>query len=219
MFSIKRWFLWQLKFFLLRIIKKTKFKANWRSIITNSKVGNNCDVGCSDLNEVTLGDYSYINSGKCYLANIGKFCSIGQNVKIGGFATHPQNISTHPSFFHSNPQIGISFNVDETHKDYIPIEIGNDVWIGDNVFVIDGVNIGTGSIIGAGAIVTKNIPPYSIAAGVPAKIIRKRFDDNEIAALLETQWWNFSTSKLHKLGKLIGSTDVATVLNKIDKNI
>ena len=89
MFSIKRWFLWQLKFFLLRIIKKTKFKANWRSIVTNSKVGNNCDVGCSDLNEVTLGDYSYINSGKCYLANIGKFCSIGRNVKIGGFATHP----------------------------------------------------------------------------------------------------------------------------------
>ena len=214
MFSIKRWFLWQLKFFLLRIIKTTKFKANWRSIVSNSNIGNNCDVGCSDLNEVTLGDYSYINSGKCYLATIGKFCSIGQNVRIGGFATHPQNISTHPSFFHPNPQIRISFYKDKTHKDYIPIEIGNDVWIGDNVSIIDGVKIGTGSIIGAGAIVTKDIPPYCIAVGVPAKIIRKRFDNDSITSLLKTKWWDLSHKNLLKLGSYIGSNNIRAFLEK-----
>ena len=217
MFSIKKWISWQLKFLFFKLTKKVYFKANWRSIVIDSNIGKYCDVGSSNLNLVNLGNYSYINSGKCHMATIGKFCSIGQSVRVGGFGSHPQNISTHPSFFHPNPQIGISFYVDNTHKDYTPIEIGNDVWIGDNVSIIDGVKIGTGCIIGAGALVTKDIPPYSIAVGVPAKIIRKRFDDNEVAAFLETQWWNFPTSKLHKLGKLIGSTDVAKLVNEINK--
>ena len=214
MFSIKRWMTWQLKFLFFKFTKKVYFKANWRSTVIDSNIGKYCDVGSSNLNLVNLGNYSYINSGKCHMANIGKFCSIGQSVRIGSFGSHPQNISTHPSFFHPNPQIGISFYVDNTHKDYAPIEIGNDVWIGDNVSIIDGVKIGTGSIIGAGAVVTKDIPPYSIAAGVPAKIIRKRFEEEMIELLLKTKWWDLSYKNLLKLGPSIGSTNTQEFLDK-----
>jgi acetyltransferase-like isoleucine patch superfamily enzyme len=218
MFSVKKWLAWQIKLFFLRIKKNTKFKANWRSIVTNSIIGEYCDVGSSNLNQVQLGDYSYINSGRCSMAKIGKFCSIGQNTRIGSFATHPQYISTHPSFYHTNPQVGISFNVDTSHIDYKLIEIGHDVWIGDNVSIMDGVKIGTGSIIGTGTIIAKDIPPYSVVIGVPAKIIRKRFSDNEITALLDSHWWNFSSSKLTELGKLIGSDDVSTFLNQLKQS-
>ena len=69
------------------------------------------------------------------------------------------------------------------------IEIGNDVWIGDSAIIMDGVKIGDGSIIAAGAVVTKDVPPYAIVGGVPAKIIRYRFDEDDINFLLELSWW------------------------------
>ena len=71
-----------------------------------------------------------------------------------------------------------------------PITIGNDVWIGDNVIIKNGVTVGDGAVIGAGAIVTKDVPPYAIAAGVPAKIIRYRFDERTVRRLSETKWWS-----------------------------
>lgn len=81
--------------------------------------------------------------------------------------------------------------------------IGNDVWIAHNVSVKAGVTIGTGAAIGTGAVVTKNIPPYAIVAGVPAKIIRYRFDKRIICELLESKWWELSDDKLHDVGRHI----------------
>jgi virginiamycin A acetyltransferase len=79
-----------------------------------------------------------------------------------------------------------------------PVTIGNNVWIGDNVIILSGVTIGDGAVIGAGSIVTKDAPPFSIAVGNPAKVIKKRFSDNVIKQLLEIQWWNWPERRIKR---------------------
>lgn len=129
---------------------------------------------------------------------IGRFCSIGQNVK-NKHAFHPSKdwISTHPSFFSTNKQAGFTFvdkNKVEEHR-YIDAEkklhcvIGNDVWIGNDVRILEGIKIGDGAIIALGAVVTKDVEPYSIVAGIPAKHVRFRFEQTEIDFLLRYKWW------------------------------
>jgi acetyltransferase-like isoleucine patch superfamily enzyme len=78
------------------------------------------------------------------------------------------------------------------------VTVGSDVWIGANCYIKDGVDIGDGAIIGAGAVVTKNIPPYSIAVGAPAKVIKKRFDEATIEILIELKWWNWDIEKIFR---------------------
>lgn len=216
--SIRSWFIWQFSVFVKIIIKKKNFKSNWRSIVINSLIEDNCDIGRSILINSSIDKYSYVNSGTVHFAKIGKFCSIGQNVNIGLFAKHPMNISTHPSFFHKKPQINKSFFIDENHIDYFHISIGHDVWIGNNVSIMDGLDIGTGAIIGTGSIVTKDVEPYSVVAGSPAKEIRKRFSDVEVSKLIKSEWWNFPEEKIKKVANLIGSCDVKSFLEKLEKN-
>jgi acetyltransferase-like isoleucine patch superfamily enzyme len=89
-----------------------------------------------------------------------------------------------------------------SHK-YLPVvrtTVGNDVWIGEGVFVKAGITIGDGAVIGMGAVITKDVPPYSIVAGNPARFIRFRFDNDVVEALLEMKWWNFPDSELFRLG-------------------
>lgn len=138
-----------------------------------------------------LGDYSYI-SKNANISNceIGKFCSIGPNFCCG-IGIHPTDgISTSPMFYSTARQNGMTLcsenKITESKKTFI----GNDVFIGANVTVLDGVRIGDGAVVGAGAVVTKDIPPYAVAVGVPAEVKRYRFDESTIAELLESQWWN-----------------------------
>lgn len=152
------------------------------------------------LHDVEIGDYSYVaknsNISHCI---IGKFCSIGPNFCCG-LGLHPtKGISTAPMFYSKAKQNGMTLsgvNKTEEHKMTI---IGNDVFVGANVTVLDGVKIGDGAVIGAGAVVTKDIPPYSVAVGVPANVVKYRFDEATIKALLEKQWWNGSNEDLKRV--------------------
>ena len=150
------------------------------------------------IRKTTIDAYSYI-SRSCCLNNveIGKFCSIAKNVNVG-LAIHPINfISTSPIFFSPKNATGIKWTKDKSFEDNPKKTIiGNDVWIGSNVTIMGGLNIGNGAIIGANALVTKDIKPYSIVGGVPAILIRKRFEDKIIKKLLDIEWWNLKEENI-----------------------
>lgn len=124
----------------------------------------------------------------------GRYCSIAQNVKIFN-ADHPKNSFTlHPLFY--NPRFGY---VKKDKLDRQNLIVGNDVWIGDNTVILSKVkHIGDGAIIGAGSIVTKNVEPFTIVAGNPAKVIGERFNNEEKKTVLESKWWELSKDELIK---------------------
>lgn len=152
-----------------------------------------------------VGEASYINHNSRMIGSkIGRYCSIADNVYTG-FGHHPLDfISTHSSFFYdTTSQLGWSmfkpsaapsydpYKHPENDKGYITV-IGNDVWIGSHAMIMDGITIGTGAVIGTGSVVTKDVPPYAIVAGVPAKIIRYRHPESKINDLLKSKWWKMS---------------------------
>lgn len=143
------------------------------------------------LDNVELGDYTYVSSnGHISLTTIGKFCSVGPNV-FCGWGIHPTNgISTSPMFYSTKKQNGCSLTKKNKVEERKRIMIGNDVFIGANVTILDGVKIGDGAVIGAGAVVSKDIPPYAIAVGSPIRVIRYRYSEEQIAAMLRICWWN-----------------------------
>jgi acetyltransferase-like isoleucine patch superfamily enzyme len=166
-----------------------------------NKIQKNVNI-CSS----TIGIGTYLSEG-CILANtkIGNFCSIAPYVKVV-LGKHPTNIfvSTHPAFFSTQKQAGFSFvsenifseSESKSFNNGFRVEIGNDVWIGYGVHILEGVKIGNGAIIGACSLITKDIEPYTVNVGIPAKQINKRFTENDISFLENTQWWNWSMSKL-----------------------
>lgn len=153
-----------------------------------------------ELTDVALGDLTYINShSKMIKTTIGKYSSIGEYV-LCGLPSHPSSkfVSIHPIFYSTLKQSQISFSDADYHQEVDHVSIGNDVWIGSRVIIKGGVTIGNGSIIGAGAMVTSDIPPYAVAAGVPAKVLRFRFSDSDIKMLLESKWWDRDVGWLQK---------------------
>ncbi len=135
--------------------------------------------GCGCLSKVQVGFRSYANDSLLRNVRIGRFCSIGRRCSIGAAKHDVQALSTHPLL------AGPAFIRDPETV------VGNDVWIGDNVVVVAGVRVGDGSVIGAGAVVTKDVPPYAIIGGVPARTIRERFPADLATALMETEWWAY----------------------------
>ena len=146
---------------------------------------------------------------------IGKFCQIGRGVEfIMNGTNHQMNsVSTYPFYIFNGWKQNPPANEDLPYKgDTI---IGNDVWIGQNVTFLPGVHVGDGSIIGANAVVASNVPPYSVVAGNPARVIRKRFDDELIELLEKLQWWNKTTNQIQKIMHLLSNSDIAYVKEEI----
>ena len=154
------------------------------------------------LHGARLGDYSYIAKNSS-VSNciIGKFCSIGPNFCCG-LGLHPINgISTAPMFYSMAKQNSVTLCKENKVEESKLTIIGNDVFIGANVTVLDGVKIADGAVVGAGAVVVDDIPPYAIAVGVPAKVVKYRFDEKTIATLLEKRWWDGTEEELQKVEK------------------
>lgn len=152
--------------------------------------------------------YSYIGQSSVVSnVQIGQFCSIGGYGQIGG-GLHPTDmVSTSPSFLSGKSTSGRNF-AQIPFKASKKVVIGNDVWIGVGVYIKAGVHIGDGAVIGAHAVVTHDVEPYSIVAGVPAKEIRKRFDEATIKKLLELKWWDFPDEKLDEYGEFFSSPEL-----------
>ena len=147
----------------------------------------------------SISSHSYIASRtEISHSKIGKFCSIGRDCAIGLPSHSVNHISTSPIFTSKHNALKYKWVNQNSYKEFNTTTIGNDVWIGSKVIIQSGVNIGSGAVIGAGAVVTKNVPPYSIIGGVPAKIIRYRFDDTLIKKLLVLKWWDMPVNKLKK---------------------
>ena len=181
--------------------QKTNSKIiHCKSLYEIALEGNNY-IGCHcKLTNVNLGKHSYLAGYDCLdNTKIGSFCSIGPGVTTV-IGRHPTSefVSTFPSFFSKNHAIVNSYVKEQLYEEikFVDSEkkwnvvIGNDVWIGANVLILDGVTIGNGAIIAAGAVVTKDVEPYSIVGGVPAKIIRYRFEKDQIEFLQDFAWWN-----------------------------
>lgn len=153
----------------------------------------------TNIKDSEIGNYTYIqDSCRLERCKIGSFCSIGDSVKVLS-ATHPTRdfVSTSPVFFSTAGQCCESFVNESQFKEYLSVDgfgvvIQNDVWIGSNAILLGGITIGNGAIIAAGSVVNKDVPPYAIVGGVPAKVIRYRFSEDAIQKLLQKPWWSQS---------------------------
>lgn len=181
------------KFFKKILRRKSIYRS---SVDKKSKI-----YSGTEFYKSSIGRYSYVGYD-CEIANcrIGAFCSIANRVIIGG-ARHPLNwVSTSPVFYDVDGGTGLHLGNLETDKPAETI-LENDIWIGSRAILMQGIHVGTGAVIGAGAVVTKDVPPYAIVAGSPAKIIRFRFNESTITELLKSEWWNLKDTELKDLSK------------------
>ena len=167
----------------------------------------------------SLGDYSYImQHSQVIYAQIGKFCSIASFVRLNP-GNHPLERPTSHHMTYRARAYGLA---DQDDDDFFawrrahPVTIGHDVWIGHNATIMPGVSIGNGAAIGAGAVVTRDVPPYMIAVGVPAKILRPRFERHVIEQLQATQWWDWSRQELEE--RFMDFRDLERFLGRYGKN-
>jgi len=173
-------------------------KIGTNSIIGDLSKIDNCVLGSynkiekyNHLYHTILGNYSYTGPYSVIMhCSVGKFTSISWGTTLGGAEHDYERVTSHAllynSFFDLNQNIATPYNRFEK-----PCNIGHDVWIGANSTILRGVTVGNGAVIAANALVNKDVPPYAIVAGTPAKIIKFRIEDHLIPAMQEIEWWHF----------------------------
>ena len=186
------------KIFVLLKNKNVKISKAANVTVSSSFEGNNF-IGRNSSFTGKMGVGSYIGSNCHISAKIGRFCSVSDNVTtVNGLHPTKDFVSTHPAFYSPTNNTGLSFTEESRFQEFayadekagLAVEIGNDVWIGYGVTILAGVKIGDGAIVAAGAVVTKDVEPYAIVGGVPAKTIKFRFSEKEIEELLKLRWWD-----------------------------
>ncbi|MFM2149152.1 MAG: hypothetical protein RLZZ187_1458 [Pseudomonadota bacterium] len=167
--------------------------------VRESTLGAYTEVGArTTLAEVEMGDYSYVvHDAQIIYATIGRFCSIASHTRVNP-GNHPldrvalNHFTYRASAYGLGPDEAGFFDWRRGHR----VTLGHDVWLGHGVIVLPGVSIGTGAAIGAGAVVTKDIQPFAVAVGNPARVIRLRFPADIRAALMEIAWWDWPRERL-----------------------
>jgi len=170
---------------LSKLIKKSQISSKRRcKIHKTSKL-----MAAGQYYDVNVGQFSYVGYGASIVnCSIGSYCSIADDVHIGGGAHPLVHVSTSPTFHSGNNVLNKVFyphHFEPSRK----TKIYSDVWVGYGAIIKTGVTIGTGAVVGAGSVVTKDVPPYEIWAGNPAKKIRSRFPPNVVEKLLASNWW------------------------------
>ena len=179
-------------------------------IADTARIGDSCVVAGSQLDDYSrlkphvefrdsvLGAYSYVSSfSVAARTRIGKFCSVAHGTFIGLWE-HNTYVTTH-SFYLFESSGGFVNGYTNYDRDAEWTHIGNDVWVGANAVVVKGVRVGDGAIIGASAVVTRDVPPYAIVVGNPARVLRYRFSEEDIAFLLTLRWWDLDRARLQEM--------------------
>ena len=203
--------MYTLEYLWNKVIKKARGRA---VIDSNIDKTSKIEAGSSIVG-VQMGRHSFCGYD-CTIINcrIGAFCSIANYVSIGA-ASHPMDwVSTSPAFIERKDSIKMKY-AKHSYEASEATAIGSDVWIGEGAFIKAGVKIGNGAVIGMGSVVTKDVPDYAIVSGAPARIIRKRFDDNQVKKLLSIKWWDRDDDKLFSYAPFFNNTD--EFLNRIEE--
>lgn len=180
--------------------------------VVRSQIGGWTSIGArTRMNESSFGDYSYcVDEVVINYAEIGKFCSIASHVCINP-VNHPMWRVTQHHMTYRRASYGLADTDDEAFFNWRRsnrVTIGHDVWIGHGAFVMSGVTVGTGAVIGSGAIVTKDVEPYTIVVGVPARPVRERFPRDVASRLLESAWWDWPRETLEARFEELNDVDL-----------
>lgn len=197
---------------LIKYFKKVMFMQN-EVILERLKEAGLLEIGKHTYGKIVVDAYE----GSESKITIGKYCSISRDVRFINGGIHPVDwVSLYP--------FRIRWNQEGAYKDGMPttkgpIHVMNDVWIGTGTTIFSGVTIGDGAIIMAGSIVSKDVPPFTIVGGIPARVIRPRFSLEEIEALQKIQWWEWEEKKIAENIELLSSPDLNDFITKFETDI
>lgn len=219
--SLKESLIKFLSCFIFSSAKRKAFRSKMNAIFNAEN--SNYEI---DRKKYNIGEFSYIGESSAIKnpekTKIGKYCSISHYVAIG-LSEHPINtLTSHGFILHENCRLGKhQFHVPKENivrmdnKSIEGITIENDVWIGYHATILNGITIHNGAVVAAGAVVTHDVPPYAIVGGVPAKVIKYRFDEKTINKLLELKWWDFPVDFVEKLP----FSDIDKCIKILEENI
>jgi phosphonate metabolism protein (transferase hexapeptide repeat family) len=170
--------------------------------VVKSRIGSWTEIGRNTtIVESTIGDYTYDDGDvSIFYSEIGQYCSIANRVRINP-GNHPRDRVTQHHMTYRRVKFGLDTRDDEEFfawRRAHPCIIGHDVWIGHAAVILPGVHIGIGAVVGAGAVVTKDVEPYQVVAGVPARPLRFRFSDTVIDRILRSRWWDWTRPQLEE---------------------